>query len=171
MKRLSALVFAAILFAASGAFAAEAFKVAVVDFGRVLGESKDGRAANAEIEALLKTKQAEVNTKGAALEKAKKDFESESDQKAKKRKEEELRKVGGEYQNLLATNQAELQKKAAEMRNALISDIRKVVEKIGAEDKYTLIVSAEVSPYFQKNLDITDKVIKSFDESRLKGKK
>ncbi|MCE5333638.1 MAG: OmpH family outer membrane protein [Desulfobacteraceae bacterium] len=171
MKRLSVLTFAAILLAASGAYAAEALKVAVVDFARVINDSKDGKAANAEFETLVKSKQAEVNAKAAALENAKNDVDKESDKAAKQKKDADLRKVGAEYQTLLAASQAEVQKKGVDMRNALMADILKVVEKIGAEDKYSLIVSSETAPYFQKSLDITDKVTKRFDEFRQKGKK
>lgn len=101
-------------------------KIGVVNVVRVVNESIEGQKANAEVNALVKAKQADLKKKEVTLE--------------------------------------EVKKKAAELREVVLQHIRKAIDTIGQEEKFLLILPNENIVYFQKPTDITDKVIKKYNE-------
>jgi outer membrane protein len=156
---------------------AEPPKIGVVDVVRIVNESNAGKKANAELDALVKAKQAVIKEKADAAENLKKNLESQSSAAkktkeeelaaaaAKKAKEEDIIKANAEYQQLVAVSDAEVKRRASELRNKVLEDIKKVVDTIGSEDKFLLILTNENVPYYQKTIDISDKVIKKYNES------
>jgi len=144
-----------------GCNAAEPPKFGVVDVTKVVQNAKASQKANAEIEALVKTKQAELNQKGEALKKLEKNLK----EPGSKMKPDEYTKLAAEYQQLGAAAEADVKKKATELRKAVFEQIKKVVETIGQEEKFVMIFIADNVPYYQATTDVTDKVIKKYDES------
>jgi Skp family chaperone for outer membrane proteins len=49
--------------------------------------------------------------------------------------------------------------------NNFEQDLKKALNEIGREDKFLLVLTTENVPYFQKTIDITDKVVKKYNES------
>ena len=111
--------------------------------------------------ALIKAKQAELNQKGEAL----KNLEKSLKQPGSKMKPDEFNKAAAEYQKLASTAESDVKKRATELRKSVFDQIRKVIDKIGQDEKYVMIFTADNVPYFQPTADITDKVIKKYDES------
>jgi outer membrane protein len=87
---------------------------------------------------------------------------------AKKSKEEELEKLLREYQRLVQDSQTEVKKKELELTDAIIKDMRQIVDKIGEEGSYTLIMekTGGMVLYATKDIDITETVIKRYNQSR-----
>ena len=164
MKAVSGLVFAALI-AASLLIGctAEGPKIAVVDMGRVISESQEGKKANAELDALVKEKRAAVSQKAGEIDKLRKSLDKEP-AATKKSKEDELARMSAEYQKMVSAYETEVQKKAAELRAGLLKEIKNIVDTVGTEEKYVLILSAENAPYFQKTIDISDRVIMRYNE-------
>jgi len=144
-----------------GCNAADPPKFGVVDVTKVVQNAKASQKANAEIEALVKTKQAELNQKGEALKKLEKNLK----EPGSKMKPEEYTKLAAEYQQLGAAAEADVKKKATELRKAVFEQIKKVIETIGKEEKFVMIFIADNVPYYQATTDVTDKVIKKYEES------
>jgi outer membrane protein len=142
---------------------ADAPKMGVVDLGRVIGESQEGKRANAELDALLKEKRAAAAKMAEEIDKLKKSLDREP-AATRKSKEDEVARMSAEYQKNVAAYESEVQKKAADLKAGLLKEIKNILETIGSEDKYLLIVSAESAPYFQKTIDVTDKVIMRYNE-------
>jgi len=163
LKRLVA-VFAGIVLGVLTGCSAEAPRIGVVDVIRVVTESNQGKKANAELETLVKAKQAELKEKAEAVEKLKKGVEKEP-AATKKAREEELGKAAADYQKLVTASDAELQKRAAALRSMVLEDLKKTLTEIGRQNKFLLVLTAESVPYFEKTIDITDKVIKKYNES------
>ncbi len=143
---------------------AEPPRIGVVDLVRTINESNPGKKANAELDALVKAKQTEIRVKADTVEKLKKNLEKEP-AATKKAKEEELAKANVEYQQLVAASDAEVKKRAAELRGKVLEDLKKVLDTIGAEDRFLLILTNENLAWFQKTIDITEKVVKKYNES------
>lgn len=149
-------------------------RIAVVDLVRTVNESNQGKKANAELDALVKAKQAEIKQKADAVENLKKDLEKEpvaakktkeEDLAAiKKAKAEEFAKANAEYQQFVAASDAEVKKRAAELRSQVLEDLKKVLDAIGSEDKFLVILTTENLPYYQKTIDITGKAVKRYNE-------
>jgi Skp family chaperone for outer membrane proteins len=140
-------------------------KIALIDIARVINESDAGIKANAELESFLKAKQAVVDKKAADIEELKKAVASEPKAEAKKSKEAELNKGSAEFQSLLSGSQSEAKKKATDLRAGLLNEIKKTVQSVAA-NQYKMVLTIDNTVYFEKSVDITDSVIKSYNESQ-----
>ena len=178
MKKLVWLVLVILLLAGSSGLAAETstVKIGYVDLVKALNESESGKKAKTDLEFMIKSKQSTIDEKGKAIEKAKIDIEKQSSvlsQDARKTKEEELESLLRDYQRLVADSQKEVKKKEGELTGEIIKELRGIVQKIGQDEGYTLILESAEGPllYATKEIDLTETVIKKFNESRSKAKK
>jgi Skp family chaperone for outer membrane proteins len=135
-------------------------KIGVVDVVRVVNGSVEGKKANTEVDTLVKAKQDALKKEAAAVEKLKKSLGSEPS----KTKRDEFNKAAVGYQKLVAAADNEVKKKAAGLRQVVLEHIRKAIETVGKEEKFLLILTTENVGYSQKSIDITDKVIKKYNE-------
>jgi outer membrane protein len=156
--------------------AVDALKIGCIDFQKVLNESDAGKKAKTDLEVLVKSKQTTLDEKGKTIEKMKADLEKQASvlsAEAKKSKEEELEKILREYQRLVQDSQTEVKKKELELTDAIIKDIRQIVEKMGEEGGYTLIIerTGGMVLYSTKDIDLTDVVIKKYNQLKTNLKK
>jgi Skp family chaperone for outer membrane proteins len=138
-------------------------RFAVVDLGRVISESQEGKKANAELDAMVKGKKAAAAEKADEFDKLKKSLDKEP-AATRKSREDDLARLGSEYQKMVAASESEIRNKASELKAGLLKEIKNILNTIGSEEKYLLIVSSENAPYYQKSIDITDKVIMKYNE-------
>ena len=164
MKALGGLILAGLMaVSVLNGCNAEPPRIGVVDMGRVIGESQEGKRANAELDALVKEKRAAAARMAEEIDKLRKSLDKEP-AATRKNKEDELARMSAEYQKTVASYESEVQKKAADLKAGLVKEMKNILDAIGAEDKYLLILSAENAPYFQKTIDVTDKVIMRYNE-------
>ncbi len=159
MQRLGYMLMGFLLLAASGC-SGEAPKIGVVDVVRVVNDSHEGKKANAEVNELVKARQATLNKKAEAVEKLKNSLGSEPS----KAKRDEFNKAALAYQKLVAAADEEVKKKAGDLRKVVLEHIRKALDTVGQEEKFLIIFTNENVGYFQKSIDITDRVIKKYNE-------
>jgi len=154
-------------------FAADAVKFGAIDVQKILNESEAGKKAKSDLESLIKSKQIMIDEKGKAIEKLKADIEKQASvlsADARKTKEDELEKSIREYQRIVQDSQSEIKKKEAELTDAILKDTRELIERTGEEEGYMLIIEKGMVLYSSKGIDITDTVLKRYDESK-KSKK
>ncbi|NCO67118.1 MAG: hypothetical protein COY75_00065 [Nitrospirae bacterium CG_4_10_14_0_8_um_filter_41_23] len=154
--------------------AADSAKFGSIDLQKVLNESEAGKKAKSDLEALIKSKESTIEEKGKAIEKLKGEMEKQASvlsAGARKKKEDELEKLLREYNRLVQDSQAEVKKKEGELTGAIIKESREIIEKIGAEEGYTLIIERGMVIYSNKGIDITDSVLKKYDESKTRSRK
>lgn len=168
------LAVAFVLLAGGNVFAE--VKVGIVDLMKVLNESDSGKKAKTSLEALIKSKQSVLDEKGKEIEKLKADLEKQSSvlsAEAKKSKEEDLEKLLREYQRLVTDSQNEVKKKESELTGDILKEIRVIVDKMGEESGYTIILENAdgLILFAKKDLNLTDVVIKKYNESKTKSKK
>jgi outer membrane protein len=147
--------------------AADAIKFGSIDVQKVLNESETGKKAKSDLETLIKTRQSNIDEKGKAIEKLKTDVEKQASvlsSEARKNKEDELEKLLREYQRIVQDSQAEIKKKEGEFTDTILREIRELIEKIGEEEWYTLVIERGMVLYSNKGIDITDSVLKKYDE-------
>jgi outer membrane protein len=89
-------------------------------------------------------------------------------EQARREKEKEYQQKVKELEWLVKDSNEELRKLEQEMLDRLMKSLQKVVEKIGAQENYTLILEENASSvlYAPKEMDITDQVIKAFDAAK-----
>ena len=154
--------------------AADVQKFGAIDIQKVLNESEAGKKAKSDLEGMIKAKQTGIDEKSKAIEKMKADIDKQASvlsADARKNKEEELEKSLREYQRLVQDSQAEVKKKEAELTDGILKDVRDMIDKIGEEEGYTLIIEKGMVLYSSKGIDITDSILKRYDSSKSKSKK
>lgn len=161
--------------AASQVLAAETVsKIGVVDLNRAVNESTQGKKAKGELEAAVKEKQSVLDEKGKALEKLKSEIEKQGSAmsaEARQSKGNDMERLTREYQRALADSQTELRKKESELTGNILKELRKIINTVANEEKFDLVIDKSPALVFfaDKGIDITDVVIKKFDESKVKN--
>jgi outer membrane protein len=153
--------------------AADTVKFGSIDVQKVLNESDAGKKAKSDLESLIKTRQSSIDEKGKAIEKLRADIEKQASvlsADARKNKEDELEKLLREYQRIVQDSQTEIKKKEGEFTETILREVRELIEKIGEEEVYTLIIEKGMILYSNKGIDITDSVLKKYDSFK-KSKK
>ena len=146
-------------------------KIGIVDLNRAVNESAQGKKAQSEMTALVKEKQEALDEKGKAVEKLKSEIEKQGtamSAAARKNKEDDLERLTREYQRALADSQTEVRKKESEITGNIVKELRKIINDVANEEKYDLVLDKNPAlvAFADKGIDITDKVIKKFDESK-----
>ncbi len=175
MKKTLLFLVMVLLVAGHTAFA-EDTKVGIVDLMKALNESDTGKKAKGELEALIKSKQSVLDQKGKEIEKLKAELEKQSSvlsAEAKKSREDDLEKSLREYQRLVSDSQNEVKKKEGELTGGILKEIRAIINKMGEGGGYTLILENTdgVVLFSKKDIDLTETVIKKYNESKAKAKK
>jgi len=150
----------------SMAFAQTAPKIGLVDVVKAMNESEQGKRATAELESLIKSKQASLESKGRALESLRSEIEKQGDMmnaEAKRSKAEQYERMTRDYQRSAQDSQNEVGKKRAELEARILQNIGNIVEAIGQEEKYTMIYERRSVLFYDPALDITATVIKKLD--------
>jgi len=143
-------------------------KVGFVDLQKALNESEAGKQAKTELEAMVKERQAIISEKAKARDKLKDELSKQSSalsEKAKRAKAEELQKLEREVEDLISESNEELQKKQREKENQILSKIEEIISKIGKEEGYAVILPLDVILYAPKDTELTERVIKIYNES------
>lgn len=174
MKKIFLSILAVFLFGAAVSNAADTNKIGFVDLQRALVESEAGKKAKADLEAFGKSKQAAIDEKMANINKLEEELAKQASvlsATARKSKEDELERLQRDFQRLVADARAELQKKENELTSAILKDMIELIEEFGQSEGYTVIMSSEFIIYHKKDIDLTDLIIKKFNESKGKAKK
>jgi outer membrane protein len=174
MKKIVLLLFILIFALPLSSLAADSVKFGSVDIQKILNESEAGKKAKSTLEDLIKSKESVIEEKSKAIENLRGELEKQASvlsTEAKKNKQDELEKMLREYQRLVQDSQAEVKKKEGELTDTILKEIREIIDKIGVEEGYTLIIEKGLVLYSNKDIDITDMVMKKYNESKAKSKK
>jgi outer membrane protein len=159
------LVFGMLVLFCSSA-GAQSVKIGFIDIQRVLAESQAGKKASDRFQAQVKKAEAEIQKERQDLEKIRTDL----DKKGPLLKEEERRNLEADFQrrsvNLqrnMADQQQELQRKRSEMMSEILKELEKVVNEVGKAEKFTLIMERSQILYSDQAVDITNKVIETYN--------
>lgn len=159
---------------APAAFSADAVKIGVIDFERIMKESSAG-----------KMNQKALNTKGTELknklekEKQQLDAISQSFEKeALVLSDEKKREKERDFRNQVEDFRIKQQDYANELKNLeikMINDMQKAVydiaNELGKKEKYTIIIEKKNAGviYIAEPVDVTDIVIKKYNDATARG--
>lgn len=145
--------------------------IAYIDLQKVMVESNKGKEAKQtltqEADRLKKTldgKQDELQKMKDAIEKQGTTITPE----ARTEKEKQYQNKLKDYQRLANDYQTELQQKDMELTQKMLKELEAVIKSLGEKEKYTLIVEKSQVLYAAPAIDITAKVINSFNEATKK---
>ena len=146
-------------------------KIAYVDIQRAINECNAGKDAKKAItkdvekfQRLIADKQKELQTMKESLEKQALMLTPD----ARANKEKEYQNKLREFQRWGEDTQNELNQKRMEMERNISIALVKVIQKIGADEGYTLILEKNetIVLFASKTIDITDRAIKAFDAQK-----
>jgi len=167
-KKMGMVIVIFILGGWLGPVLAADIKIGFVDIQKAVNECNAGKEAKKTIvkevekfQRLIAEKQKELQTMKDALEKQAPMLTSE----ARATKEKDLQTKGREFQRWGEDYQNEINQKRIEMERNISLGLQKIIQKVGTDEGYTLIVEKNetIVLFASKSIDLTDKIIKLYD--------
>ncbi len=146
--------------------AQERIKIGYIDIQRVIGESQAGKRARDRFQAQIKKAEADIMKERQELERLKNDLDKKGPllrDDERRNIESDLQKRSVTLQRSMADHQQELQAKNNEMMSEILKDLEKIVNEVGKAEKFTLILERSQILYSDQGIDITSKVIETYN--------
>jgi outer membrane protein len=169
--KTSVVVTGMILLGWFGSALAADLKIAYVDIQKAVNECNAGKEAKKVItkevekfQRLIADKQRELQTMKESVEKQAPMLTADARATREKDYQNKLR----EFQRWGEDTQNEINQKRMEMERNISMGFQKVIQKVGADDGYTLILekNENIVLYVSKAIDITDRVVKAYDAQK-----
>jgi len=146
-------------------------KIAYVDIQRAINECNAGKDAKKAITKDVEKFQRVIADKQKELQTMKESFEKQAlmlTPDARANKEKEYQNKLREFQRWGEDTQNELNQKRMEMERNISIALVKVIQKLGADEGYTLVLekNENIVLFVSKTIDITDRAIKAFDAQK-----
>jgi outer membrane protein len=149
-------------------------KLGYVDLQKVVTTSEQGKEAMKTLDSIEKAKNTLIVEKIKAIKKLEEDLAKQGailTPEAKQKKQVEHDKLMLEYQKMRKDREDELKKNEAEFIQNIVLDVKKLLVTIAEEEGYTAIFNEAVVIYMPDELNLTDRVIKQFNELSKNTKK
>ena len=160
------LVVGMLVFGYSLSHAQERIKIGYIDIQKVISESQAGKRARDRFQAQVKKAESDIMKERQDIERLK----AELDKKGPLLKDEERRNIEVDLQkrsiNLqrsMSDHQQELQVRNNEMMSEILKELEKIVNEVGKAEKFTLILERSQILYSDQGIDITSKVIDTYN--------
>lgn len=160
-----------VLFGFLGSALATDLKVAYVDIQKAVNESNAGKDAKKVITKEVEKFQRQIADKQKELQTLKDSLEKQAPMltpDARATREKEYQNKLREFQRWGEDTQNEINQKRVEMERNISIALFKVIQKVGADEGYTLILekNENIVLFVSKTIDITDRVIKAYDAQK-----
>ncbi|MCK4910366.1 MAG: OmpH family outer membrane protein [Thermodesulfovibrionales bacterium] len=169
MRKISLVLAALLLLAFSAGASAEPAKVGYVDLQRAMNQSEHGRNVKIELEAIVKEKSDEVEKLALRREALQKDLENNRmvmSEEAVRDKIDEIKKIERNAERIIGESNEDLSRLQREKELGILKDLDDIINAIGREGGYTLILPAEMVLFAPDGSSITDEVIKRYNEKK-----
>lgn len=145
-------------------------KIGHVDLNKALNDSDRGGKAAKIMEDMINDKKSILIEKENEIKELEEEMKRQSSiltPESMKEKRDHLDKLYKNYKRNGTDFQEEIQKKEVELTHKIQKDLLEIVKKIGKEEGYTMIFESGVGGilYALEKFDITDKVIKKYNET------
>ena len=165
-----------ILLSHNVALGEDSIEVGLIDIQRCLEESKEGR----KVLQLLKKKkaalQSQLDTRQRELLELRKELEKQAmmlSMDAQDNRRRTIERKTRELQYLLRELNEELRRVQEKEKERMLKELGRVIEKIGSEENFTVIIEKRAGGvlYWADSIDITEKVIRAYEQMKEEGKK
>ena len=151
-------------------------RVGFVDLQRILAKSQAGVQAREQLEKDKAGMQKQVDNQKGDLDKLRDELEKKGQLlsvEARRDKQEQLERKVRDVRRLVDDLEKELQKKEQGLLAKVLRDVEGVVARIGKERGYLMIVERRQGGliYGAAEADVTEEIIKAFDDEMRKAKK
>jgi len=144
------------------------YKIGCIDIQRAVNECNAGKDAKKAIAKEVEKFQRLIAERQKELQGMKESLDKQSpmlNPDARATKEKEYQSKLRDFQRWGEDSQNEVNQKRMEMERNISTGLQKVIQKVGADEGYTLIFekNENIVLFASKTIDITDRVIKLFD--------
>jgi len=144
-------------------------RVGVLDLQRCLKESKEGQKVFQILKKKKEDLQRRLDTRQRELLELRKELEKQSmmlSMDAQEGKKRTIDRKTRELEYLYKDLNEEMVRSQGKEQQRIFKELEKIIEKIGSEENFTLIMEKRAGGvlYFSKSIDITDQVIKAYDQ-------
>lgn len=150
-------------------------KVGILDLQRCLQQSEAGKKASKGLQEKSDRIKKELTVKREDLKKLREEFNKKSNvlsQDAKREKEKELIRKEEDFRDMVREKEDEMHKDEYNAMQPLLNELFEVTSKLAREEGYTLILEAKSGVvYYTKSIELTDRIIKLFNEAKKEKKK
>jgi outer membrane protein len=150
-------------------------KIGILDLQRCIQQSEAGKKASKSLQEKSERIKKDLTTKREDLKKMREEFAKKSNvlsSEAKRDKEKEMIRKEEDFRDLVREKEDEMHKDEYNAMQPLLNELFEVTSKLAKEEGYTLILEAKSGVvYFTKPIDITDKIIRLFNEAKKEKKK
>jgi outer membrane protein len=139
-----------------------------------LETSAAGKAIQAELKKENEKMGADLQKKGAEIEKIQRRLERESmvmSKEMREEKEREQRIKVNDFKTLQKKYRSELQKVQVKLMQQLQTDVTTITREIGKKEGYLLIMDKRGVIYAPRSVDLSDKLIRQLNKKFAKTKK
>ncbi|MCF8036978.1 MAG: OmpH family outer membrane protein [Desulfobacteraceae bacterium] len=166
MKIFGAILACTMAFAGP-ASAADVAKIGVVDFQKVIQESEAGQQVQERIQKQGRKMESELQELGKQIEGLQKQLSRDSMVMSKEKRQEKQREMEikrYDFQSKKKEYESEFREMQSELVGKMQEEILAIAEGIGKKEGYLLIVEKNAAVYYPDSIEITDKVIKKYNE-------
>ena len=149
-------------------------KLGVVDLQRALNEVEEGATAKKNLKKEFDEKQKQLDAKQNELKKLKDELDAQMTMMTPEKKAErvaDLQKKLLEVQQLYMGLQQDLSKREGEATAQIFQKMGVILSQMGEEQGFFAIVEKTAVPYFRPSLDVTNELIRRYNDSYGKKKK
>ena len=168
MKTILAIVLCGFLIAVAGPLqAADVAKIGVIDFQRLLEQSKAGKRAQEQLKGEFEQMRTDLEKRGRELEEIKKQLERDALVMDRARYEEKQRDVRiqiNDFKELQKKYTLEWKSKESKHLLRIQEEVMEIVEEMGKKEGYLLVVERQAVVYYPKTIDLTDRIIELYDK-------
>ena len=146
--------------------------IAVIDPQKVVQNSEMGKKVLAEIKTLKDKKQQEIDGRQASIQAMRDKLDKQKDilsADAKEKLQSDIQKSITDLRRLSEDSEQEIQGRLQAAIKNIEDKVLPIIQKMGEERGYSVIIQKDQLVYFSSKNDITDEVIKLFDAAVAKG--
>lgn len=144
-------------------------RFAVVDLNRAVLESAEGQRANQYIKQLWKRRQEELDLRQKALKLMRDDMirtQSTTDANTQRARTEEYQRQFLTYQQVAFEYQDDLAQREAKVTKHIYTNMQQVIQTLASRQNYTAVFERQGVVYSVPTLDITDQVVRQYNQQR-----
>ena len=169
-KILSVIISAGFIFFGASNLRAESLKIGYVDLQKALNQSVTGKTALEKLKNDIEKENEVLKEREEEIKKLEEELNKQGfmmKESEKERKTEEYRRKGRDFERYKEDTRRDIMMKEREMTARIISELIKLAQKIGQEEGFTVILEkGEIVLFASDNIDLTDKLIKRYDEQK-----
>jgi outer membrane protein len=167
---LSAIV-SVILFWSTVSLGEEPIRIGFIDLQRCVQESREGRQVFEVLKRKKDDLQKRLDMKEKELLELRKEFEKQAmmlSMDAQEDKKKTIERKSRELEFLLKDSNEEMRRAQEKEQKRILKELEKIIEKIGSQGNYIMILERRAGGviYSNKTSDLTDEVVKAYDQMK-----